>query len=378
MEITPRDLGDKWRRELIKRRALSRVRARMGHVGVSGDATYTAAKPRRISRLARYWLRPANLPEQDVVELAPLLTYTNTGVSLWRNLAATFTYTFFLWCIAMLAIGLTTAHYVDAGNFYLAITYLASLLWLIWAAQATFVLPRNALRHINTDAVTTGELEAFLPTARGELDRAYLNTVAQTLRQPVLVSVGPDIRSALRAVGDTVSALPGEPFAVGHDDPAVLAAAALAKHRLAEAETDSLVQASLLRQADGEERQSRILQHSGAAAKQARARHDETMGHINTLRSVLTVYESPETAARLRQADALQDAVRRVSSEAMATASAKRELEEEGQVASYGAPLLTLLTQTVGNGGKPADASSSGGVTYRAGSKWWHRGGGNG
>ncbi len=246
------------------------------------------------------------------------------------------------------------------------------MVWMMaYSAVRAFVSPRLALRGVNTDAVTEAEIESFFSTARGELDRAYLNTVLDTVRQPIPVSAGQDIRTALRAVGDTVSALPGLPAEHGTDDPAVMRSVAQEKRLRADAETDSLSQDSLRRQAEADERQAQILEYAGTAAKRERARYDETVGQLDTLRSVLTVYASPENAARLEQGTVLRDAVRRVAGEAVAASAAKRELEDGDIAAMYGAPLPEPQLQTVGGGGQSGNGAQPSG-------KWWQGTRGNG
>jgi hypothetical protein len=171
-------------------------------------------------------------------------------------------------------------------------------------------------------------------------------------------------------VGDTVSALPGSPLANGADDPVMLRSAADEKRRRADAETDSVSEVSLRRQAEADDRQAQILEYAGTAAKRARARHDETAGQLETLRSVLTVYASPENAAGLEQGTVLQDAVRRVAGEAVAASAAKRELEDGEIAALYGAPLPEPQVQMVGGG--------NGAITAQPSGKWWQGTRGNG
>ncbi len=353
--VLPDHLGEKWRDELLKRRALTRIRHKMGYVGMDGETTFAGKKRRagrRVSRLQRFWLRPANLPDRDAAEIAPLLTPENTGVSVWRNLMTTFTYTFVLWVFSMLALTIWGASFAGSSNvawvLFVAASLAAPLLWLTWATSATLYLPRRALRNINTDAVTANEIEAFLPTVRGDLDRAYLNTVLQTIRQPLPVSASASVGAALRSVGDAVSALPGDALPVGADDPASLRLSALDKKQRAAHEPDSLVQGSLLRQADAAEKQAQIVENGGTAARRARARHDETVAQLHTLRAVLTTYASGANGAILEQSERFADATEQVAAGAMASAQAKRELDDAELIALYGQPLPEPQAQTVG------------------------------
>jgi hypothetical protein len=374
MEITPQDLGDKWRKDLLKRRAIRRVRRSLRSPGGSDDESGVYAKRNRTSRLARWWLKKSGLPKSDAEVVTQAVSPDSVGFSsqalfsqgLGGALLLCFT------CLGLFVLDNITGN--EDHNWQMVVASAAVILpfaWMvIYAATRAFIAPRRALRTMNTDTVTTEEIEAFLPTARGELDRAYLNTVLDTIRQPLPASAGQDIRTALRAVGDSVSALPGTPLEQGADDPVALRAAAQEKRRRADSEADSLAQTSLRRQADADEQQAQILEHSETAAKRARARHDETVGQINTLRSVLTVYASPENAARLEQGTVLQDAVRRVAGEAVAATAAKRELEDGDLASLYGAPVPEPQMQTVGRSNSGSSAQPSG--------KWWQGTGGNG
>lgn len=374
MEITPQDLGDKWRKDLLKRRAIRRVqrslRTQQSHGNdLGGDAVRKTPR-----RMVGSWLKSAKLPRSDAEAVALSLSPDSVGLSaqaLFRQGLGVGAFLFlasFAWyafCQAADIGQYSQNEWIVVSAFVLPVVWM-----LLYALARTFIAPRRALRTINTDAVTREEVEAFLPTARGELDRAYLNTVLETLRQPLPASAGQDIRTALRAVGDTVSTLPGVPLRDGVDDPAVLRSAAQEKRHRADLETDSLSQTSLRRQAEADERQAQILEHSGSAAKRARARYEETLGQVDTLRSILTVYASAENSAQLEHGAVLQDAVRRVAGEAVAASAAKRELEDGELVTLYGAPLPEPQVQTLGR--------ASGGATPRPAGKWWQGTGGNG
>ncbi|MBC8137925.1 MAG: hypothetical protein H8F28_18760 [Fibrella sp.] len=375
MEITPQDLGEKWRKDLLKRRAIRRIQRSLRTAPGSDSEFGMHARRKRTHRLARAWVKSARLPKSDAEAVGSEVSPETVGLSLqslFRQGLGGGAFIFlaiFGWFAFIQASNTHSAsqdsEWMLVGAFGLPVAWL-----MFYTVIRAFVSPRLAVRGINTDAVTAAEIEAFLPTARGELDRAYLNTVLETLRQPLPATAGQDIRTALRAVGDTISVLPGSLLEQGADDPVVLRLAALEKRQRADAETDSVSQTSLRRQADADERQAQILEHSNTAAKRARARHDETVGQINTLRSVLTVYASPENAAHLEQGSVLQDAVRRVAGEAVAASAAKRELEEGEIIALYGSPLPEPQIQTVGRQSSGKNPQPSG--------KWWQGTSGNG
>ena len=375
MEITPQDLGDKWRKELLKRRAIRRVQ-RCLRTPQGGDSEFGihAGRRKRSHRLVRGWLKSAKLSKSDAESVSHAVSPETVGFSLQLLFRQGLGFGALLFLISFGCYALAQASdngYYREREWMTVAAFVLPVVWMMsYAAVRAIVSPRHALRTINTDAVTIEEVEAFLPTARGELDRAYLNTVLETIRQPLPVSAGQDIRTALRAVGDTVSALPGVALGQGADDPVALRLAAHEKQQRADSEPDTLTQTSLRRQAEADERQAQILEYSGTAAKRARARQDETIGQINTLRSVLTVYASPENTARLEQGTVLQDAVRRVAGEAVAASAAKRELEDEELATLYGASLPESQVQILGgqNNSKPPHSSD----------KWWQRTTGNG
>lgn len=364
MELTPQDLGEKWRVALLARRSLARVRRVMGAYEGAGEAAEQGGVD-RVSRLSRHWLRTARLPDADAKQIAPLLSPSNCAVSVPMTLltasgGAVLLFFLFL-SLLIIASGDGRSTEILSG-----LTFTTPVFWMVaYTGYRIFAAPRRALRRINTDAVTQGEIEAFLSTARGDLDRVYLNTLLDSMRQTVPDAARGDLRAALRAVGDTVSVLPGEPLAAEKGDPGALRAEAARLRAQAGSEPDSLVAESLRRQADGAEKNAEILAHSGAAAGRARARRGEAQEHLDTLRTVLTVYGSPENEARLRQGAATHDALRRVGQEATAAAQAKRELDDSEIAALYGRQVPAAEPMPVAAGGRGAGAG-----------KWWS--GGNG
>jgi hypothetical protein len=374
MEITPQDLGDKWRRELLKRRAIRRVQRSLRNPQGSDSEFGIHAGRKRPRRVIRSWVKSARLPKSDAEALFLAVSPDAVGLSgqaLFRQglgFGAVLFLAFFGWYAFQQA---TDAGHYNENEWVIVAAFVSPIVWMMaYSAFRTLVSPRLAIRRINTDAVTTAEIEAFLPSARGELDRAYLNTVLETLRQPLPAAAGQDIRTALRAVGDSVSVLPGVPLEQGACDPVALRVTAEEKRRCADAESDSLTQASLRRQAEADDKQAQIAEQSATAVKRARARHDETAGQINTLRSVLTVYASPENTVLLEQGNVLQDAVRRVAGEAVATSAAKRELEDGELAVLYGGTLPEPQVQTVGRNNTEKTPQPAG--------KWWQGTGGNG
>ena len=366
MEITPQHLGEKWRVALLKRRALARVRQRMGYVVVGDETTYDEPKRRpRSTHLQRFWLRAANLRSTEVAEIAPLLTKENAGVSVWRNFVATFTITVIWWFMSACAIAILKGVDYEWASLYESIFSLVSLLtpvtWLAWATQAALFAPRRALRNINTDAVAASEIEAFLPTVRGDLDRSYLNTVLDAIRQPIPDAAGQHLRNALREVGDTVSALPGEPFPAGLTDPENLRQTAQMLQGKAAHEPDSILQASLLRQTDAMEKQAHVMDGAAKTARRARARYDEAAANLSVLRAVLMTHAADETAARLSvQGDIAPFAVREAATGAVSVTEASRELDDSERAALYGQPIPEPARQAVGGNTAPRPVG-----------KWW-------
>ncbi|MBC7807921.1 MAG: hypothetical protein H7145_17465, partial [Akkermansiaceae bacterium] len=59
MEITPQDLGDKWRRELLKRRAIRRVQRSLRAPQGSDSEFGIHAGRKRSHRLVRSWVKSA-------------------------------------------------------------------------------------------------------------------------------------------------------------------------------------------------------------------------------------------------------------------------------------------------------------------------------
>jgi hypothetical protein len=211
----------------------------------------------------------------------------------------------------------------------------------VWFGLCAAMLcaPRQALRRVDEKALTPNEVEAMLPTARGRLERKYLNLVADALRQEGLTaSAQSDIRAALHCLGETISRLPSD--AVPHSDAAALRQEAQERRTEAAHETDSFVQKSLLRQAEALEERATLAEQNGLSARRLSALRREARAQMEALRAVLVGYQQlgqPDAAS----AQQLAQIVQRIAGEAEATAVARRELDEDEIARLFGGPLPT-------------------------------------
>lgn len=72
--------------------------------------------------------------------------------------------------------------------------------------------PRQWLMKMDRQVVTATELESLLPTARGPLERQYLSLAMDVTRATIPTETAKnEIRASLAALGEAVTALPGDP-----------------------------------------------------------------------------------------------------------------------------------------------------------------------
>jgi hypothetical protein len=334
MQIYPRDLGTERYLSILRRRFIpTTLQGAYAYQSNELALSRTSGRPARLrKRLGRYWVRGLDLDEKTGEEAAALTWGSQHGVGVRVGLIIVSTY-------LLMGFFITLA----AG----APFPIPPLLFLAWLGLCTAMLtaPRQALKRADEKALTVSEVEALLPTARGRLERMYLNLVADAMRQEGLsASAQSDIRAALRYLGETISRLPAE--AVPHADASTLRQEAQERRSEAARETDSFVQKSLLRQAEALEERATLAEQNGLSARRLSALRREARAHMDALRAVLVGYQQlgqTDTAS----AEHLSHTVQRIASEAEATAVAHRELDEDEIARLFGAPLPTPVAVPV-------------------------------
>jgi hypothetical protein len=344
MEILPADLGEHWRTLLLQRRALARVRRATGTPGtidIAAPAEEERVRKRDL-RLRQFWVSKTDVDEKTREKLIEAINPSATGVSLLNRLRNTAAVVFWPAFIIALAVSEKSSD-APIPTFVGALSF-----WFVQEGLTTLLLPRRALRNIGKEAVTRTEIEGMLVTKRGELDERYLNLVLDAMRLTIPSETAKaEIVAALRALGETVSGLPGGALPIV-DDPHLLRQSAQEKRALSHLERDSFVRESLARQAEAEERRAVLGEQGTNAARRVQTLRAEAETQIDSLRSVLMALESSSASSTNREIAAhLSEAVQRVAREAQASAQARREIEEMDLVALYGGPIPAPQPQAI-------------------------------
>lgn len=206
MELYPNDLGKNRYLALLRRRALSSMQnsgARNG-VGFAGTAAVTITtdeiKPSKHPFMP-YWTDDLRVRDSDTRSKAATIAQSG-GNGVGMTLASIFSATHLTLPLAI------WAAYAQQP----AVTVLLAGAWGVGVYSLWRVAPRKWLEKMDKTPLTTAEIESLLPTARGNLERQYLSLALDVLRVKVPTeSARIEIQASLSALGEAVSALPGEP-----------------------------------------------------------------------------------------------------------------------------------------------------------------------
>ena len=333
MDLTPSDLGTE-RYLAVMRRRLSML-AQSGTAangnGMAGyvvDDTPLPAKIRRRTRyVRRYWTKDLGLDPDTAEKVGELAWKGGPGVGA-RVVSIIFG---IYWMMGMFAALASQSPVWVLG-------LLALIVLIVGSAMAA---PRPVLRKQHSRVIGKSEIESLLPTARGRLERTYLNLVLDSLRQTIpSESAQADIRAALRDLGDTVSRLPSD--AVPATSEETLREQATERRLQAQAEPDSFVRASLLREAEAFDRRAAMGAQSASSARRLSALRHEARTQMDALRAVLIAFEHTSHADATTITH-LSETVQHVALEAQAASTARRELEEDEIVTLFGKPIPAAM-----------------------------------
>lgn len=184
-------------------------------------------------------------------------------------------------------------------------------------------MPGYWLRRVCRPPVSLGEIEALQAGAPDELEQAFLRLVLDAVRQGVAPEAADRVRAAVRAVGETIDALPI--VAVPRASVDTLRAEAAQAQAEAQAEPDSVVAASHERRADALERSASAAQRSQTLMRRASALRGEMLAQIESLRLGLAGFEM--ASGDVSSLVMLADAVRVVAEESVSVTDARAELD---------------------------------------------------
>jgi hypothetical protein len=204
-------------------------------------------------------------------------------------------------------------------------------------ASLGLFIPRFLFRRAHRTPLSASEVEALLPVAPDELDRAFLTLVLDIIRQPeatVPVEARSALRDALAALAEAIEQLP----------PAFVGASGWGEHGVAglrneaervraeaEREPDAVSAASLARQADALLRQADAQERSATLLRRASVLRSEMIAQMGALRAGLAGFHAGHTDVS-GLAD-LADVARRVAGDATNVARARDELDTNVGVA---------------------------------------------
>jgi hypothetical protein len=328
MELTPRDLGTERYLALMRRRLTPMTNAQNGvtaaNIEIVDDSTGKSRRGNRGRRLRRYWVQDLQLDEATADRLGMALWFGVPGVG--ARIGGIILTTYLL---------IPTIITMAAGAPWI-VPFLLLMMWALLTGAAVSS-PRFTVRKIHRKKLVATEVESLLPVARGRLERTYLNLVIDTLRQEIpFESTQTDIRAAIRDLGEAISRLPAE--APPSVDPELLRRESEERRLQARTETDSLVQASLLRQAEAFDSRASLGAQNASSARRITVLRREARVQMDSLRSILTAFAQTSHTDAVGIAH-LSEAVQRVAQEAQAVTYARRELEEDELTTLLGHPL---------------------------------------
>lgn len=312
MNVFPQDLGRRWHVALVRARARAFSR-RGGNGGAASENASPSGK--RPNLIERFWGGGADLD----------LARTEAGLTGLRERTRPMSLGLTLGSLAyLLPAGVMAAQGEPVGAAVFAgTTALMGSLGLF--------LPRFLFRRAHRTPLSASEIEALLPTAPDELDRAFLTLVLDIIRQPE-ATVPNEARSALRdaltALADAIQQLPpayAAPETGRSQHPDGLRAEAERVRAEAEREPDAVSAASLARQADALSRRADAQERSATLLRRASVLRSEMIAQTEALRAGLAGFQVGQTDVS-GLAD-LADVARRVAGEATNVAHARDELD---------------------------------------------------
>lgn len=324
MNLFPQDLGSRWHETLVRSRArpLNRrggaIRRLFGHEHGGAPAAAGAAKRSPLGPLARFWSGGAQLdPATAATGLAGMRTRT-TPMAVGMT-AGSLAY------LIPMAVMAAQGEPVGAAIFGGAAAVMSSIGLLV---------PRFFFQHVHNRPLVASEIEALLPTAPDELDRAFLTLVLDVIRQPeatIPMEARSALRDALTALAEAIEELaPAFVGASGSGEQSAPGLRSEAEQVRAEAlrEPDPVASASLARQADALLRRADAYERSAGLLRRTTVLRRELLAQTEALRAGLTGFQagggSETDIAGLAD---LADAARRVAGDAASVALARNELD---------------------------------------------------
>jgi len=310
MNLYPQDLRSRLHAAII----LCRAHGIYGVPMSARDLAFVADQPAtRLGKFGRQWTRGLGLSEQ---EAAAALGAASTSLS-----SAQWT-TPILSGIPLAIVALWETIVPVPPNYALVAEALAA--WGAITGLSMSLLPRYVLHRLYKQPLSVSEIDALLPTAKSDIDRAYLELMRAAVEQAVPPGAAAGLRDALRALGQAADSLPAHVPPL--PDTEALRQQAAGVQERARLEQDSVAAESLKRQTDALERQAAASDRSAVVTHRAHVLREEVLAQIKALHAGWADYSfgGPADTALLA---ALSENARRVADEASAVAQARAELD---------------------------------------------------
>ncbi len=311
MNIYPQDLRSRLHAAVI----LCRAHGIYGVPMSARELALVAGQPApRLGKLGRQWTRGLGLSEQAAAAglRAASLKLSSAQWAVSVNVGIPLAIVAF-WEIVVPV----------PSNYALVAEALAA--WGAITGLSMSLLPRSVLRGLYRKPLSVSEIDALLPTAKSDIDRAYLELIRAAVEQAVPPDAAAGLRdAALRALGRAADSLPAQVLPLLNTE--ALRQQATGVQERARLEQDSVAAESLKRQADALERQAAASDRSAVVTHRAHVLREEVLAQVKALHAGWADYSfgGPADTALLA---ALSENARRVADEASAVAQARAELD---------------------------------------------------
>ena len=303
MRVFPENAGGKWHIALVRQRAFRALNV-PDHRPMDLEG---ASRP--LGVLGRFWTKGLKLEDRArakaVAAAGPIIGWWSFAGWLSTGLCG-------LFAAAALADGRPEV-----------VTQAFAALGTASATGFLLALPRRALRRLHRTPLAAGEVEALLPLAADDLERAYLTLLRDAIRQEAPASAEAGSREALETLGEAITRLPAVPAAPEeaaalHEEAAALAVAA-------GSEADPVVAASLERQAGALRQMIEVAARSERVSRQTAVLRSELATQIKALHAGLAALQMG--AADGGHFARMAETVQQVARDAVSVAAAREELD---------------------------------------------------
>ena len=300
MEIFPQNLSSRYHIELVRRRSAKGF----------GEPQVDEPIPKPdLRKMGRFWAQGMELTEEQAAIAAPASATGTKSVAIITMM------------VGGLLVGLPAvvlgASLRNAALGFSVFGAGTTALWMFAHGPVAQFVFRKA--H---EALSPKEVEDLISRSQDELSKAYLQLVRDAVLVEANEATALKVREALFALGEAIDALPA--VVIEPQDSTLLRTQAQELTERATKETDSVIAASLLRQAESAEQRAESQEKSAIVGRRAAVLRDEILSKIAALRDAIAAQQSGALDATALAA--LSESARSVAKESQSAASAHDEL----------------------------------------------------